>query len=204
MKGDLTVSDHLQYRNNGANDYIVEGYYQSKIKFKKNKISVKVKNEYLRSKISMDLPADVELPDFDLKTIHNVARENCEKLSKCDGDFVFKLDAFYLTAAQLDQPFDLHGLVLVHRKKSPEKTEFEACEILPNINECRVNFPNRNPYSFCREGAPGQRLVTYTAYDYDLDFELFFTQDNLKKANFNSNALRTFKEYAHIGACHPL
>ena len=55
----------------------------------------------------MNLPEHFELPTFDLGEIHRNSMENLQKQQNCDGDFVFKLDAFYPTEADLDQPFEL-------------------------------------------------------------------------------------------------
>ena len=76
-------------------------------------------------------------------------------------------------------------MILVHRKKSPEKTAFEQCEILPNINECE--FSQQKSIFFAGEGAQGQRLVTYTDYNYELDLRCFETRRCTKKQSLENH-----------------
>ena len=96
ISGDLNVTDHLQFINNGKNDYIIEGHYQSKLKVRKKKIILKLKNTYQKSNVIMNLPEHFELPAFDLGKIHRNSIEACKSKTIATGTFVFKLDAFLL------------------------------------------------------------------------------------------------------------
>lgn len=201
FKGNLVVTDHLQFYKGGKNDYLVEGNYVAKVKIKKSTINIKAKNKFQRSSIKLNIPKNVELPLLSLKKIHKLTQEECAKTKSCNRDFTFKLDALYLTDDQTGQPFDTTALILVHRQKSEITNGTESCAVLPNLQECQLNEYWRNNYSMCRDGLPGTRKVTYIKYIYDLDIDIYLTQDNSKKAQFSSSKNADFNEYLSVGPC---
>ena len=187
VNGNLKVSDHLLFsKSSSSRDVVLAGDYKAQVSLKgRKKLTLKLESDFDKKKIKVKLPKGFLLPK--------------------EGSFSYK-------SKELNQPFDLSGLLSTTFSYGEVVTTHESCRI-DNYGYCDYyyDYPRYGNYygSYVTGPRPhyacypvyGQRKVTYRMKTTKTGLDLRFVQEGKEKASFKGAQFSKDKEYSYVGPC---